>query len=263
MNSPSPQTKSKSRPKKRNRSQVSAPGTARNKEKLTWNKKLKRWLAGFVATGLGISLLLHLLLLLGFSFYVFQNDLGNEFVLSSNMAPGDELLEFEEIVDVSLDVPEASKSPDHANLMTSQPTDLVAIPSFLNSESKGEVGESFGFRVPTGGKAVSKGSFTAWTVPHDPKPRQDYLLVIQIKLPEKIKRYRQEDLSGFLTGDDGYRTPIGDYKGSKFKKKYYGKFDMKAKQFVFRVPGGAEKVKDIIKIESKVLREKQQLEIVF
>jgi hypothetical protein len=28
-------------------------------------------------------------------------------------------------------------------------------------------------------------------------------------------------LPGYMEGDDGYRTPIGDYRGNKFDKKYH------------------------------------------
>lgn len=232
-------------------------------EIITLSEKIKRWIVGFAATGLGISLLIHLLLLLGSSFYIIRSNDVDEFVLSSNVAAGDEQLDFDEIMDVRLDVPQASDSPDQLNLMQDQPTDLVAVPSFLKSKGEGKVGEQFGFRIPSGGNVVSKGSFTAWTIPKDPEPRQDYLIIIQIKLPAKIKKYRQEDLSGFLTGDDGYTTPIAEYRGSKFPKKFYGKFDMKAKQFVIKIPGAAAKVKDEILIQSRILKEKQKLVIVF
>jgi len=232
-------------------------------EIITLSEKIKHWVVGFAATGLGISLLIHLLLLLGSSFYIIRSNDVDEFVLRSNVAAGDEQLDFDEIMDVRLDVPQASDSPDQLNLMQDQPTDLVAVPSFLKSKGEGKVGEQFGFRIPSGGNVVSKGSFTAWTIPKDPEPRQDYLIIIQIKLPAKIKKYRQEDLSGFLTGDDGYTTPIAEYRGSKFPKKFYGKFDMKAKQFVIKIPGAAAKVKDEILIQSRILKEKQKLVIVF
>jgi hypothetical protein len=122
-------------------------------------------------------------------------------------------------------------------------------------------GDGTGFRMP--GKAVTKGSFTAWTFPEDPKPREDYLIVIQIQLPASVTDYKKEDITGYMEGDDGYRTPIGDYRGNKFDKKYYGDFDMRAKQFVIKIPGAAAKVKDVIQVRSKVLKEEQVLEIVF
>ncbi len=262
-------TQGKTGQRSRKRSPLRAPSTGivnksqADEENLTWQQRLKRWIVGFAATGFGISLIVHILLLAGFSFYIIRSDQGEEFVLSSNIAPGDESLDFEEIVDVRLDVPQASDSPDQLNLLTSQPTDMIAVPAFLKNQGDGKIGEQIGFRIPTGGNAVSKGSFTAWTVPQDPEPHQDYLIIIQIKLPQKIKKYRKEDLSGFLTGDDGYTTPIAEYRGNKFPKKFYGKFDMEAKQFIIKIPGAAAKVKDEIKIESRILREKQRLIIVF
>ncbi len=236
--------------------------TGNAEEKPTLQGKIRRWIAEGTATGLGISLIVHLLLFFAFSLYIIRSDKTEEFVLSSNVA-AEEDLDLEELYDVTMDVPKASDSPEQPNLMQDQPTELIATPAFLKNNSGEKVGEQFGFRVPTGGNVVSKGSFTAWTIPEDPEPRQDYLIIIQIKLPPKIKKYRKEDLSGFLTGDDGYTTPIGEYRGSKFPQKYYGKFDMKAKQFVIKIPGAAAKVKDEILIQSRMLKEKQKLVIVF
>ena len=119
------------------------------------------------------------------------------------------------------------------------------------------------FAVPLPSWAVIKGNFAAWTQPADPAPFQNYFINITVKLPKGVTSYKQDDLSGLVIGTDGYMTPLGNYRGNKFPKKYYGKFDMDTKTLVVRVPGAKEKVKDTIQVESQVLGEKQQLEIVF
>ena len=141
-------------------------------------------------------------------------------------------------------------------------------PAFLSSESPVTTGSEStaggsGVRPPGTANAVTKGSFTAWTIPADPAPREDYLVVILVRVPERIRRYEKEDLSGFLEGDDGYETPIGNFTGKGFPKQFYGQFDTTARRLVIRVPGAAAKVRDTIRIRSKVLREEQTMEIVF
>ncbi len=180
-----------------------------------------------------------------------------------------ESVELEEIQYVTLEPVERSQPLNPAELLKSTASVSDAISSIMHPEGASEadavesIGRSAGFQIPGGGRAVTKGSFTAWTVPEDPAPREDYLIVIQIRLPKRIRSYRKEDLSGFLEGDDGYETPLGQYTGRGFPKKFYGRFDSKARQFVIRIPGGAARVRDTIRIRSKVLREDQRLEITF
>src|SRR5262249_5050992 len=50
-------------------------------------------------------------------------------------------------------------------------------------------GDGIGVAVPSinvPGYAVTKGSFSVWTEPEDPEPRQDYRIIIQIRLPENL-----------------------------------------------------------------------------
>ena len=56
--------------------------------------------------------------------------------------------------------------------------------------------------------AVRKGSFAAWTVPKDPRPLRPYKIIIQVTLPKEVKKYTKDDLSGLVTGTDGYAQSI-------------------------------------------------------
>ena len=105
--------------------------------------------------------------------------------------------------------------------------------------------------------AVSKGGFTAWTEPPDPAPGENYLIIIQIKLPPTLKRYPRKDLSGKVIGTDGYEQDIrGQTEG-------YLPIKGNETQLVVQLPGAARLVKDRIDIKSKMLKEAQILEIEF
>jgi hypothetical protein len=116
----------------------------------------------------------------------------------------------------------------------------------------------FPFAKPASGKAVTKGNFTAWTVPEDPAPGEDYRLVIQIKLPKKLRRYPLWDLMGRIVGTDGYIQEFPEY-----DRTYLPVKDHQA-QLVVLVPGAERLVRDTIEVRSlKILKEKQTLNIEF
>lgn len=163
-----------------------------------------------------------------------------------------------EVVDVPLDI----KLPDLSHQLSE---------NLLNDIGRGEgdkagdgkengngKGKQFLFKMPTADKVVTKGSFTAWTEPADPKPGQVYFIIIQIKLPKRLKRYRLSDLSGLVVGTDDY---IQDIPG-RYKKKYLPVKNHITQYFVM-VPGAQELVEDTITLESKLLNEKQTLRIIF
>lgn len=105
--------------------------------------------------------------------------------------------------------------------------------------------------------AVTKGSFSAWTEPRDPDPGRQYVILIQVRLPKTIREYRGSDLTGMVIGTDQYKQVI------KFKTT--DKFPVKdgAVEIRVAVPGAAKLVRDTIRIESRLLREKQTLRIEF
>lgn len=132
-------------------------------------------------------------------------------------------------------------------------------------------------KIPVDGLAVTKGSFTAFTIPAEPQPRQAYSIVIEVKLPDDVKKYRVSDLSGKVKGTDGYeqklpydtRTPSASgypVPGGGIKRlETSTTLDVvKNKvQIVIRVPGGARLVKDVITVRSRRLKEDQELELIF
>jgi len=132
-------------------------------------------------------------------------------------------------------------------------------------------------KIPVDGLAVTKGSFTAFTIPAAPQPRQSYSIVIEVKLPDDVKKYRVSDLSGKVRGTDGYeqklpydtRTPgAAGYPvpGGSIKRLESSTILDVVKnkvQIVIRVPGGGRLVKDVITIRSRRLKEDQELELIF
>jgi hypothetical protein len=111
-----------------------------------------------------------------------------------------------------------------------------------------------GFAMPAPGHIVRKGSFSAWTVPKDPVPGEGYLIIIQVEMPSG--RLKFGDVTGTVTGTDNYKQKISPY--SRFTQ-----YISKSNQVVVRVPGADANVRDLIKVQSQVLRESQELEIVF
>jgi hypothetical protein len=148
--------------------------------------------------------------------------------------------------------------------------------SELNSDESGGGTEGFYFREPASGLAVTRGSFTAWTEPRSPAPGESYLIVIEIRLPEDLRKYRISDLSGVVQGTDDYRqkipwdprAPRASAASVDSKLKVLGHSEVipvvrQKVQLVVRVPGASRKVRDVIRIRSKRLREDQEITLVF
>ena len=115
-----------------------------------------------------------------------------------------------------------------------------------------------GFSKPGGGRGVARrGKFSAWTVPSDPKPFQNYLIVIEVQWPKtrdkKLLEARRTDLTGTVEGTDQYFQII----------EQTGKFIQKSSQMVIAVPGAERNVEDTIKVRSRILDEEQELRITF
>jgi hypothetical protein len=136
---------------------------------------------------------------------------------------------------------------------------LAAFGGHGSGEGQGDhngngTGAGRGFAMPKSGKFVTKGSFTAWTVPEDPKPGETYSIVIQVDYGKTGKRLRSGDVTGSVAGTDGYRKNF-DSKNALYIPK--------AGQIIVKIPGAAENIRDVIKCRSESLNESQQLEIVF
>lgn len=141
----------------------------------------------------------------------------------------------------------------------------------------GAGGTGFLLKVPKSGLAVTKGNFTAFTIPANPKPRETYSIVIEVRLPDDVKQYRVSDLSGEVRGSDSYSQKIPYDKRTPFASGFPGENEtinrLEANtvldvvgnrvQIIIKVPGADRLVKDVIRVRSKKLKEEQELTLVF
>ena len=241
------------------------------------------WIRSVDVVSLGVSLFFHLTLLLMLSFFVVQvQKNGRPFstVVSEANDQGVDLAGADQ-TKIALPKPEIKPSVSsllHAvSIKDKSSNEAVSadalsqtlqssLDSLVRNLDTAEDGggqqqglkDGVGFRMPGSGNVVRKGSFVAWTVPQDPAPYEDYLIIVQVNVPKRIRNYNGRDLTGFMIGTDGYTTRIGFYQG-----RYYGTFIRKANQLVIRIPGAEKNVRDTIVVESKLLRERQELHIVF
>lgn len=115
-------------------------------------------------------------------------------------------------------------------------------------------------RKPAGKNAVQRGSFTAWTEPEDPVPGENYLIVIEVRLPDKVLRFPRADLSGLVIGTDGWRQRLP---GQTDRYHQFLPVEDHVTQIEIEVPGAGRRVQDTIQIRSRMLKEEQVLKIVF
>ncbi|MBM4251474.1 MAG: hypothetical protein FJ146_05850 [Deltaproteobacteria bacterium] len=110
--------------------------------------------------------------------------------------------------------------------------------------------------------AVSKGSFTVWAEPENPEPRQEYVIYTKIKLPAGTTAYDMDDLNGNLTGTDGFAIPLGGQRNAFCTFTFSPKRNTAT--MTTQVPGAKSSgIRDTITIESRLLAEEQQIELVF
>lgn len=250
--------------------------------------------------GLIASLLVHLCILSAMTYVVFElNDNDQPGALSGLIGdPNGELpADFLSDGDVMLEVGGSKQEEDLFSPATSAFSDVgsrVAGGSILGGNGEGDGagdGEGSGAGISVGvpainvpAHAVTKGSFSAWTVPKDPEPGANYDIVIQVRLPEKFVkngRYKVGDVTGVVKGTDGYELPIR-FNSGKLIRPEDGEVSFMIRgrngrytpakavvqadgvlQLSIVIPGAAQLVRDTIRIESRVLKEKQTLEIVF
>lgn len=223
--------------------------------------------------GLACSLGVHSLLVLVLAFLVFEtsdNDVGSLLGVlgqSGADAPADFILDSELNAD-------PGGSPDPEKLFQSPVllSDSGLVGPTADTEAGGGGsgggsgegdGDGVGVAVPTlnvPSFAVTKGSFSAWTDPEDPKPGEQYFITIQVRLPDdklKGKTYPVKDISGMVTGTDGYKKVI------RFRPNEKIEVQDGVIEFKLLIPGAANLVKDTIRIQSRMLKEKQTLQLVF
>ena len=240
-------------------------------EAVDWYDELKeRWLGKAAFRSYAISIFMHILIAVPLSMLVFHQEitdygLNTLLAIQDDAALGDVLDDSSAFqIDTSGGV--TSESLDNMLTASSVANDLglstLKVPENLGGGSKGEgdgIGEQLGnslggYKMPEGGKAVRKGSFTAWTVPADPAPGEDYKIVIQVKYTKKNQKIPNGDITGSVIGTDKYRLMITPRTSEVIAD---------ANQVVIFVPGAAARVRDTIRVNSALLKENQRLEIVF
>ena len=166
---------------------------------------------------------------------------------------------------------------ENGTLMTAQNDIWKSVPGSKENDPV-EDGSGVLLKVPESGLAVTKGSFTAFTIPANPKPREIYSIVIEIRLPDDVKEFRVSDLVGEVRGSDKYVQKIPYDKDSPYAAGYpvenagikvldnstILKVEKNRVQIIVKVPGAEKRlVKDVIKIRSRKLKEEQELTLVF
>jgi hypothetical protein len=208
-----------------------------------------------------------------------QATLGDEDILGDQAA-------FEFIADISdqFEKPTSSLEQLAAELQRSENGTLLAAQddvwkSILGSKENDPTEDGSGvlLKVPESGLAVTKGSFTAFTIPANPKPREVYSIVIEVRLPDDVKEFRVSDLVGEVRGSDKYVQKIPYDKDAPYAAGYPVEnagikvltsssvlnVEKNRVQIIVKVPGAARMVKDVIKIRSRKLKEEQELTLVF
>lgn len=268
-----------------------------------WNQKIVGWIRGEDGAGYGISLIVHLVTIAVLAIPVIRHfDRGSGFATVTSEPFNEGGGGFGGFVDTELADPvEVGEGQSLTLLPEQMANDALPIANALFSGSgggKGGGGDGHGagdggFGAGIGpfvpGNAVTKGSFTAWTTPtygvgyprrfgepdpkpgDSPRPGQPYFITIQIKVPADREWYPIADIKGTVVGTDRWVQSIPEYtfwrsnagelisvKGRTSIPVVDGKV-----QFLVRVPGADELVKDTIQVSSRMLKEKQTLELVF
>lgn len=140
----------------------------------------------------------------------------------------------------------------------------------LGKSKEGEaVPRSISTPVPTNTNptSVTKGSFTARAEPPNPGRLQNYRIIIDIKLPPGTTNYPLTDLSGFLSGTDGYTQRIPEsYGGCDAQSFGQPNFSVSGNIATISlcVPGASiPSTRDTVDIRSTLLNEHQDLSIQF
>lgn len=233
--------------------------------------RMLRWAYSSVMAGILFSLLVHTVIMSVLAVLVMGGaSLHRGLDLFGVMADSDGVSDLELDSAMSIDPGQeaaALEFPDMSKFISTEQADFNPSTSLKGSiggtgtgNGTGEGGEGTGMSVGALNipkYAVTKGSFSAWTDPKDPEPGFSYQIVIQFRLPANVKVYRGSDLTGMVIGTDGYKQAIRLSKNETFTVQ---DGSVQIRQVV---PGAAKLVRDTIRVESKLLREKQVIEIEF
>lgn len=247
---------------------------------------------GSSAKGYYLSVVLHIVayIFAAILFYQFSDKFRpDELVTSVQARLGEEDVfddrAFEEVPDVELLTEAAPRSIEQisSNLEIADDGTIETLNRDLFSSAKSDddgtdAGSQLLFKLPERGLAVTKGSFTAWTDPSNPGVGDWYRIIIEVKVPEKIKSYSFSDLEGTVVGTDGFKRKVPyDTRWKRYSsyvdeennlKMIESRSRVKPRdnkvQVVIRIPPASINLtKDTIQLKSRRLREKQTLELVF
>ncbi len=129
-------------------------------------------------------MLVHIALLLVLSLLIYARPKEEDLITTVEQSEVVDLASIQdvEIVDLDTDFEPQTKNP------LFDPAPMSAPDIGLNSLASSLVDRPAGgldFKIPN--QAVTKGSFTVWTVPEDPRPGEKYVIMIQIKLKNNVK----------------------------------------------------------------------------
>lgn len=255
---------------------------------------------GDEGAGLAISFVVHAVILCLLAIPV-VNSLQPEpglTTLVQNATHEDDVI-FDAPLDTLMAMPEAQSSETKFETKLFEPASqkTAFIPQLsvdLNTSIEGQQngsgnnGEFGGGRTAEPENAVKVGNFSVWCWPilasgidgktvhgtpgEFPKVRQDYSIVIRIKVPDYKTYARISDFSGRVVGTDGYTQRIPDdayffrLNGDLIKARPSYKIPVVdgTVEILIRVPGASfAEVRDTIRVYSRILDEEQEIELVF
>lgn len=223
-----------------------------------WNNLYLGW-------GVTTSLIVHglIVLVLALTYFAIDKENGRIIGGSFDEVQDGELLE--EMLDSKLDTTFGDQAASLEFVSTSAVADMALMQATENllggttgdGDNAGDSSASMARSIKVPESAITKGSFTVWTEPENPRPRTSYEIIIQVELPKSTKQYRLSDLTGSVRGTDGYLKLV-KYPANERRTVKDGTV-----QLAITIPGAAQLVKDVIQIRSKVLNEEQTIEIIF
>lgn len=225
--------------------------------------------------GFGASLLIHIAILIALSLWVVNQESETVGLALNSSFQG---VEGDTLTDIHIDSAIDDPGQDSASFTFTPIADpLSNAPSAAISESVTGFMSGVGTGVGDGGDgtlpqlnginvpsyAKTKGSFSAWTEPRDPKPRENYFVVVQIRLPPelaaKIRKYpASRDLTLSVKGTDGWTNKDKNFQGNPQFPVKEGVVEVR-----IMIPGAHKLVRDEIFVKSKMLKETQEFEIEF
>ncbi len=218
----------------------------------------------FARLGLLVSFSLHFMILALLGLWIITREKEQPVEIAAELTEQTQPVEFEDI-DMEFNAlpdfkPEGQDVIDDRPQVTTENFSVAAdMKAILDGGDgpKGDIGG--GIALPP--QALKKGSFAVWTEPRDPIPKEPYYIIIDVDistLDKEFKKYPARDISGSVVGTDNYEQDFG----GRRERGNLPIVDDHVRMKVL-VPGAARLVQDTIEVESKLLKEKQKITIVF